>query len=145
MCGLAEKLGGQSKQDRSCTGDSTQRALRGRDSRVLGHPGPEVLNPVIPLFFIGRNNEGFWIVREAQAEAGGLFLCRQSAIRFASDSARLRGWEGCATMFMSERFELDLENNGNILVTVVRSAKWTLARLVSEAKRLASRVVVKKR
>jgi len=140
MCGLAGKLGGQSKQERRSAGDSTQRTLRRRDARVPRHPGPEVLNSVIPLFFIGRNNEGFWVVREAEAEAGGFFLCRNSAIRFASDSARLRGWEGCATMFVSERFELDLANNGNFLVKVVRFAKRRLARLVSGAKRLASRV-----
>ena len=48
-------------------------------------------------------------------------------------------------MFVSERFELDLANNGNFLVKVVRFAKRKLARLVSGAKRLASRVVVKKR
>lgn len=139
---LENWAGGRSKKGEAR--DSAQRTLRRRDTRVLGHPGPEVLNPVIPLFFIGRNNEGFWIVREAEAEAGGLLLCRKSAIRFASDSARLRGWEGCATM-VSERFELDLANNGDFLVKVSDLQSGSLHVLVSGPKRLASRVVVKKR
>jgi hypothetical protein len=75
-------------------------------------PDPRVLSTSIPLFFIGRNKYGFWVVRAAEGRAGGIFLLRRSALRFA---ARKSVPAGCATMFLSERFELDVENQGSVL------------------------------
>src|SRR5258705_3962205 len=44
---------------------------------------------------------------------GGLFLLKNSALSFA----RRNSWPaGCATILLSERFELDLENKGNPLI-----------------------------
>jgi hypothetical protein len=75
-------------------------------------PDPRVLSAAIPLFFIGRNKHGFWGVRAAVGRAGGIFLLKRSALRFA---ARNSAPAGCATMFLSERFELDVENQGGVL------------------------------
>jgi hypothetical protein len=76
-------------------------------------PDARTLSEMIPLFFIGRNRRGLWIAREAEARIGGIFLFRRSALRFAKrNSAPI----GCATMFLADRFELDVENRGNPLV-----------------------------
>jgi hypothetical protein len=75
------------------------------------HPG--TVSEAIPAFFIGRNKEGFWIARGADGQIGGIFLLEISAQSFAR---RNSGPKGCATIYSSERIELDLENNGNPLV-----------------------------
>ena len=52
-------------------------------SGLPSRPDAHVFNGVIPLFFIGRNKNGFWIAREARRRSGGIFLLRRSALRFA--------------------------------------------------------------
>jgi hypothetical protein len=79
-------------------------------SGLPGRPDAHVLNCVIPLFFIGRNKNGFWIAREARGRTGGMFLLRRSAHRFAQRTSAPRG---CATMFLAKTFELDTRNAGN--------------------------------
>jgi hypothetical protein len=74
---------------------------------------PGIVSEAIPAFFIGRNKEGFWIARDAKGRIGGIFLLENSALSFARRNSRPAG---CATIFPSERFELDLENKGNPLV-----------------------------
>jgi hypothetical protein len=75
-------------------------------------PDPTVLSETIPFFFIGRNKRGLWIVREAEGRTGGIFLFKRSALRFA---ARAGAPIGHATMLLTERFELDVENRGDPL------------------------------
>jgi hypothetical protein len=89
-------------------------------------PNSGVLSESIPLFFIGRNKLGLWVAREAQGGAGGVFLFKRSALRFAN---RNSAPPGCATMSLSERLELDVENQGNPL------AAW-LIRFVSRLSNL---------
>jgi hypothetical protein len=72
-----------------------------------------VVSTSIPAFFIGRNRDGFWVARDARGENGGIFLFKRSALAFARRTA---GPFGCATVFPTERFELDVENQGNRLV-----------------------------
>ena len=73
---------------------------------------PGIVNETIPAFFIGRNQDGFWLAREVKGRIGGIFLFESSALSFARRNSRPAG---CATIFSSERFELDLENQGNPL------------------------------
>ena len=80
---------------------------------------PGIVNEAIPAFFIGRNQEGFWIARDANGRIGGIFLLENSALSFAKRNSQPKG---CATIFPSERFELDLENKGNPLAG--RLASW---------------------
>jgi hypothetical protein len=75
-------------------------------------PDSDVLSESIPLFFIGRNTLGFWVAREAARRTGGVFLFRRSALRFAN---RNSAPAGCATMFLNDRLELDVENQGSPL------------------------------
>jgi hypothetical protein len=71
-----------------------------------------IISEAIPQFFIGRNKDGFWVARDAKGKNGGLFLFENSALSFARRSSQPRG---CATIYPSHRFELDLENRGNPL------------------------------
>jgi hypothetical protein len=73
---------------------------------------PGIVNEAIPAFFIGRNQDGFWLARDVKGRIGGIFLFQSSALSFARRHSRPAG---CATIFPSERFELDLENRGNAL------------------------------
>ena len=74
---------------------------------------PGIVNETIPAFFIGRNQEGFWLARDVKGKLGGVFLFESSALSFARRNSQS---SGCATIFPSERFELDLENQGNPLI-----------------------------
>jgi hypothetical protein len=93
---------------------------------------PDIVSEAIPAFFIGRNKEGFWVAREANGRIGGIFLLKNSALSFARGNSRPTG---CATIFPSERFELDLENKGNPLVgrlgPLVRLATYSRQRMVA--------------
>ncbi len=74
---------------------------------------PTVINASIPTFFVGRNRDGFWLARDASGESAGIFLFKRSAMAFARRVSRP---QGCALVFLAERFELDVENQGNLLV-----------------------------
>jgi hypothetical protein len=86
---------------------------------------PGILNAAIPAFYIGRDSDGFWLARDARGESGGIFLLKSSALAFARRASRPAG---CATIFPSERFELDVENRGNPLVPCLRPLKRLIAR-----------------
>jgi hypothetical protein len=75
-------------------------------------PDPGIISDAIPAFYIGRDKCGFWVAREAKGRIGGLFLLKSSALAFAHAQG---GQAGCATIFPHQRFELDLENEGNPL------------------------------
>ena len=78
-----------------------------------GRPNADALSRSIPLFFIARNRAGLWVARDADGRAGGVFLLKASALRFARTCS---GKSGCATMALAERVELDVENKGNRLI-----------------------------
>jgi hypothetical protein len=78
---------------------------------------PGIVNASIPAFFIGRDRDGFWLARDAKGETGGIFLFRSSALAFVQRASRPLG---CATIFLSERSELDVENQGNRLIAFLR-------------------------
>jgi hypothetical protein len=95
--------------------------------KLPDRPDANVLNETIPLFFIGRNRNGLWVVRESAGRAGGIFLFRESAMRFAGQYS-LPG--GCATMVIHRSFELDVENQGNRLVAWFDAALGKLTRII---------------
>jgi hypothetical protein len=92
-------------------------------------PDARVLNRVIPLFFIGRNKNGFWLAREAQGGIGGMFFLRRSALRFAQEASAPHG---CATMFLAKTFELDTWNCGNPLVGWLDAALGLISRIIPD-------------
>jgi hypothetical protein len=85
----------------------------------------DIVSAAIPAFFIGRNKDGFWVARDAKGKAGGLFLFESSALAFARRNSRPTG---CATIYPSETFELDLRNTGNPLVRQFGPLKWLAIR-----------------
>jgi hypothetical protein len=90
---------------------STRGAFAAPSSVYKFPPRPDatIVSETIPLFYIGRNSNGIWVVREADGRSGGLFLLKQSAQRFARRQSEPAG---CAMMFLAEPFELDIENQG---------------------------------
>src|ERR1700744_3072201 len=94
------------------------------DAVPFQRPGADVLNEAIPAFFIARNHSGFWVARDANGKSGGLFWSREAALRFA----RAVWPDGCATIFPQDRFELDIDNSGNPLISWLEAAKHRLAR-----------------
>ena len=86
---------------------------------------PGCVSDAIPAFFIGRNREGIWVARDAKGRIGGLFLFQAGALAFArSNSAPT----GCATIYPSTTFELDLPNMGNPLVAPLLTLKHLATR-----------------
>ena len=90
-------------------------------------PDASALSEAIPLFFIGRNKSGLWVVREAAGGSGGLFLFKQSAARFARRQSEPAG---CAMMFLAEPFELDVENRGGRVAGLLAAASEIAVRLI---------------
>jgi hypothetical protein len=76
-----------------------------------------IVSDAIPAFFIGRNSDGFWVARDAKGRIGGVFLLKASAMSFARTQSEPAG---CATIFPTDRFELDLKNDGNPLIACLR-------------------------
>lgn len=98
-------------------------------AKFPGRPDPGVLSEAVPLFFLGRNKNGFWVAREAEGRTGGVFLFKRSALRFAEkNSAQV----GCATLFLTERIELDVDNQGNPLVAWLDAAMRAAASLIPQ-------------
>jgi hypothetical protein len=90
-------------------------------------PDPSALSEAIPLFYIGCNKNGFWVVREAAGGSGGLFLFKQSAARFARRQSEPGG---CAMMFLAEPFDLDVENQGGRVAGVLAAACKFVVRFI---------------
>jgi hypothetical protein len=61
--------------------------------------------------------------RTVPNRTGGIFLLKSSALSFAQAQSRP---QGCATIFPSGRFELDLANDGNRLAPQLASIMTSL-------------------
>ncbi|WP_271578752.1 hypothetical protein [Bradyrhizobium sp. CCBAU 11361] len=97
-------------------------------STALRPLDPDVVSASIPAFFIGRNEAGLWVAREACGRVGGVFLFKSSAVDFAN---RQCAPARCALVFPVETFELDIENRGNPLIVLVEGAKRLLSLVVA--------------
>jgi hypothetical protein len=108
--------------------------------RLPQRPDLAVLSEAIPLFYIGQNRRGLWVVREAEGRSGGIFVCRDSAVRFAKEESEPGG---CATMFVTDPLELDIENGGSGLVALLAAATDAVSRHVPALAALAGAAFVK--
>ncbi len=88
-------------------------------------PHLNVLSEAIPLFYICQNRHGFWVARDAEGRSGGLFLRKDSALRFARKRSEPTG---CAMMLLAESIELDIENQGNRVAALLGSVIDVVAR-----------------
>jgi len=93
-------------------------------------PANHIVSEAIPVFFIARNRDCFWVARAADARTGGIFLTKRSALLFAKRNSQPLG---CATIFLAERFELDIRNQGNRFADPLSAIKRALADLVPKA------------
>ena len=64
-----------------------------------------------------------------EGRTGGVFLFKKSALRFAKKNS---GTSGCATMFLAERLELDVENRGNRLIAWIGALLNLVTRYVPD-------------
>lgn len=55
------------------------------------------------MFAIGRSKTGLWVARDCDSPAGGAFLTKAAAIRFAKHTGG-----ACALMFVRDGLELDV-------------------------------------
>lgn len=94
-------------------------------------PDPSIVSRAIPLVYVGRNHDGFWVALDADSRIGGLFLFKSGALRFGH---RRRNGTLSATMEMAE-LELPGKNRGNPLVGYLAAAKHGAARLLSRLAR----------
>jgi hypothetical protein len=102
----------------TCSGLSGSQALKPSASPSCFQPlDPGVISASIPTFFVGRDRDGFWLARDLKGENGGIFLFKNSALAFARRASRPLG---CATILLSERLELDVENQGNPLISCLK-------------------------
>jgi hypothetical protein len=77
-----------------------------------------IVSEALAAFLVGRNKYGFWVARDPRGQFGAIFLLKHSALSFARRHSRPAG---CATIFPSETFELDLANKGNPLLPYLGS------------------------
>ena len=87
-------------------------------------PDAGIISETIPLFYIGQTKRGFWVARESEGRSGGLFLFQRSALRFAKSKSQPAG---CATMFLAEPLELDIESQGSRLAAQLAAALEIIA------------------
>jgi hypothetical protein len=113
----------------TCPGFSGSQALKPSTSPSCFQPlDPGIISASIPTFFVGRDRDGFWLARDLKGENGGIFLFKNSALAFARRASRPLG---CATILLAERFELDVENQGNPLISCFKP----LLRLIALVRR----------
>jgi len=67
---------------------------------------PSWLRP--PLFMIGRDHRGNWVVQDQKGTRGGLFVDRDAAMRFVRFES---GYRPQAFIMVSEPIELDISRN----------------------------------
>jgi hypothetical protein len=91
-------------------------------------PDPSIVSRAIPLVYVGRNHDGFWVALDADTRIGGLFLLKSGALRFGH---RRRNGVLSATMEMGQ-LELPGKNRGNPLVGPLAAAKHSAERLLSK-------------
>jgi hypothetical protein len=66
---------------------------------------PSAKPPSSPLFFIGRDSHGHWVVQDQDRLRGGLFVDRKEALRFAMFE---NGHRPQAVVMVPGVFELDM-------------------------------------
>lgn len=75
-----------------------------REKVMFTRPHWSVLNENIPVYLIGKNRLGHWVVRKSDGSSGGEFLVQAEAVRFAN---RESAPGGCALVYVTDFLELD--------------------------------------
>ena len=64
---------------------------------------PSLFRP--PVFMVGQDRRGNWVVRDQKANAGGLFVTRDAALRYVRSEC---GYQPRTVIMISGNFELDM-------------------------------------
>lgn len=78
---------------------------------------PSLFHP--PVFMIGQDRRGNWVVQDQKGIAGGLFVTRDAALRYARSEA---GYRPRAVVMVSGNLELDINCFKGILSNRGRGA-----------------------
>jgi hypothetical protein len=65
-----------------------------------------------PLFYIGRDSQGHWVVQDQKHLCGGLFVDRAKALKFALFE---NGHKPQAVIMVPGVFELDMDARPNVI------------------------------
>jgi hypothetical protein len=65
-----------------------------------------------PVFMVGQNSRGNWVVRDQKGVCGGLFVSREAALRFVRAE---NGYRSQAVVMVSGNLELDMTGGPNTL------------------------------
>jgi hypothetical protein len=94
---------------RFTTGNSDQDGVSKRRSAMMrdqqGEP-PSWLKP--PVFKMGQDKRGNWVVQDQQGTRGGLFVNREAALRYLRAE---NGFESQAVVMVSNAIELDMNRS----------------------------------
>jgi hypothetical protein len=71
---------------------------------------PSWLRP--PLFTVGQDRRGNWVVKDQKGLCGGLFVDRDAALRFVRAE---NGYQPQAVVMVSEVIELEMSGNRGVL------------------------------
>jgi hypothetical protein len=69
---------------------------------------PSLFRP--PVFMIGQDRRGNWVVQDQKRTAGGLFVTREAALRYVRSES---GYQPRAVVMVSGNFELDMGRSGS--------------------------------
>ena len=71
---------------------------------------PSLFRP--PVFMIGQDCRGNWVVQDQRKIAGGLFVTRDAALRYVRSEA---GYQPRAVVMVSGNLELDMSRAGGAM------------------------------
>jgi hypothetical protein len=69
---------------------------------------PSLFRP--PVFMIGQDRRGNWVVQDQNGIAGGLFVTRDAALRYVRSE---NGYQPRAVVMVSGNLELDMSSAGS--------------------------------
>jgi hypothetical protein len=81
--------------------------------------------PKSPLFLIGKNSRGHWVVQDQKGLCGGLFVSRAEALKFAMFE---NGNRPQAVIMVPETLELDLTGNRHAINRAASNVEFAQAR-----------------
>jgi hypothetical protein len=74
---------------------------------------PAWLRP--PLFMVGQDTRGNWVVQDQKGMRGGLFVNREAALRYVRSE---NGFRPQAVVMVSDGIELDMKRNAAMVQRV---------------------------
>jgi hypothetical protein len=87
---------------------------------------PSLFRP--PVFMIGQDRRGNWVVQDQSRVAGGLFATRDAALRYVRSES---GYQQRAVVMVSGNFELDIGRSGSVPASRQAAFDWRHSRRIA--------------